>query len=140
MIDNVLALEIENILKQANINVNKKNFEKVKDFVVNNYDVEELTKEVYETKGNEARPAHLPTKKQYQTYESISRTFKFTWIRKDKLFMNLKGSSIQFNKEKSSATSQTYPRFPPNPPPNPKKHSNLPPPPRPPQPPELVCI
>ena len=76
MLDSRLALEMENILKQANIKVNKKNLEKVKDYLVNNYDVEELTKEIYETiENNEARPAYVPTKKQYQTYESIKVLF-----------------------------------------------------------------
>ena len=62
MIDNVLALEIENILKQANINVNKKNFKKVKDFVVKNYDVEELTKDL---KGPRLPPNPPPNPKKH---------------------------------------------------------------------------
>ena len=47
--DNIMRYEIKKILKQANIKVNQKNLDTVKDIIVNNYNVEKFTKEIYET-------------------------------------------------------------------------------------------
>ena len=66
---------MKDILIQSNIKVTKKAMEKLKDVIVQNYDVADFTKEIYETiESIDDNPVKHP-RKSYQTYESKKHFF-----------------------------------------------------------------
>jgi hypothetical protein len=80
--DAIMNVQMKKILAEAKLKVTNENIEMMKELIVNNYDIEEFAKEIYETIETDEPPTipqQLP-KNKYQTYECKYNLMSFLRI------------------------------------------------------------